>query len=334
MSDLLSLSFGNPAAKLHERVDSIVAQRQESFKGNIALEPLGQHPALALESQLSLSQDTLLAASSWAPMFARREDFPFVGLVLPGKGTASFRVGKQPLNLRPEVAGVLLSGMRHEYSGEFCSLSMLALNPTKLAHVSRAMLGIDPDSHVASMRLHEDREVPMVAGPVAFTPLLNSFYQLLDSLYDVESVFLEKLGLDDQLYRCCAWMLNPAAFMAQWQTAVTQGKPRRSLAALCEYLIAHVSEPVTLTDMELFTGLSHRSLQYAFFKNYGCSPMLWLRKQRLALAHRQLSFPQETDNVTSIAINCGFTNIGNFAKYYFQVYGRKPSETLRKYRGL
>lgn len=329
MSALLSLPFGRSTETVHKNVDNLVAQRQEHFRGNIALEPRGRPAILATENQFHLGTDCMIAASSWAPMLARREDFPFVGLVLPSQGNASFHVGKQQLHLRPGHSGVLLSGMRHEYTGGFCSLSMLMLDPARLAQVSAAMLGIEPAGNVPPMRLDEDRELAMTVGPVSFTRLFNSFYQLLDALRGVNAVLVDQLRLDDQLYRYFAWLLSPALFMSHWSLPGPTSLPKRSLGMLCEYLTAHLSDPITLTDMELLTGLSHRALQYAFFKQFGCSPMQWVRQQRLALAHRQLlSAAHRGDSVTHIALQCGFTNVGNFARYYAQVYGCKPSETM------
>lgn len=329
MKDLYALPFGALHPTIHVNVDSIVAEREAQFSGNIALEARSEAPHLANEYTFALGADTMLAASSWAPMFARREDFPFVGLVLPSQGNASFHVGKQQLHLRPGHSGVLLSGMRHEYTGGFCSLSMLMLDPARLAQVSAAMLGIEPAGNVPPMRLDEDRELAMTVGPVSFTRLFNSFYQLLDALRGVNAVLVDQLRLDDQLYRYFAWLLNPALFMSHWQLPDQTSHPKRSLGVLCEYLTAHLSDPITLTDMELLTGLSHRALQYAFFKQFGCSPMQWVRQQRLALAHRQLlSAAHRGDSVTHIALQCGFTNVGNFARYYAQVYGCKPSETM------
>jgi transcriptional regulator GlxA family with amidase domain len=37
--------------------------------------------------------------------------------------------------------------------------------------------------------------------------------------------------------------------------------------------------------------------------------------------------------VTSVAYDCGFSNLGHFAKYYHAAFGEQPSATLKAARG-
>ena len=60
--------------------------------------------------------------------------------------------------------------------------------------------------------------------------------------------------------------------------------------------------------------------------------MAFVREVRLRHARDMLTDPERATNVTAIAIACGFSNLGHFAKYYHLAFGEHPSVTLR--RGL
>jgi transcriptional regulator GlxA family with amidase domain len=53
------------------------------------------------------------------------------------------------------------------------------------------------------------------------------------------------------------------------------------------------------------------------------------RRVRLAEARGMLCAANPGMTVTSIAFDCGFGNLGEFARYYQASYGELPSETLR-----
>jgi transcriptional regulator GlxA family with amidase domain len=76
--------------------------------------------------------------------------------------------------------------------------------------------------------------------------------------------------------------------------------------------------------------MSRRKLHYAFLKRYNCTPMQWVRAERLTLVHNQLNHAIPGDKVTSIALNCGFNKPAAFAEYYNKRFGELPSATLTR----
>lgn len=92
--------------------------------------------------------------------------------------------------------------------------------------------------------------------------------------------------------------------------------------------MANLFNTITLTDLENVAMLSGRALQYAFMKTYGCSPMVWIRQQRLLKARDHLVSAQSGTTVTTIAIECGFSSTSAFSSYYQQQFNERPSETL------
>lgn len=57
--------------------------------------------------------------------------------------------------------------------------------------------------------------------------------------------------------------------------------------------------------------------------------MAFARRVRLTQARDMLAAPASGTTVTSVAFDCGFGNLGAFARYNQTSYGELPSATLR-----
>lgn len=77
--------------------------------------------------------------------------------------------------------------------------------------------------------------------------------------------------------------------------------------------------------------VGRRTLEYAFRQHLGTTPHHFFRLQRFARAHRNLlqSDPGQTC-VTDVATQFGFNELGRFAVEYRQLFGERPSDTLRR----
>jgi AraC-like DNA-binding protein len=101
-----------------------------------------------------------------------------------------------------------------------------------------------------------------------------------------------------------------------------------------EFMTAHASEPITISDVTAQCASSRRALFNAFRRYRGYTPMQFLKECRLRSAHEALSVPEPEQSVTSIAYEYGFAHLGRFAVAYHERFGESPSETLRKARVL
>lgn len=97
-----------------------------------------------------------------------------------------------------------------------------------------------------------------------------------------------------------------------------------------DYMASHADSPISITDVLSHTGCSRKSLFDNFRKYRGYTPGEFLANQRLKLAHKRLSNPCESDSVTSIAYESGFSHLGRFSEAYRKRYRILPSETLRR----
>ena len=94
-----------------------------------------------------------------------------------------------------------------------------------------------------------------------------------------------------------------------------------------EYIEAHLTDPITITDLLKICGCSRSALFSAFQSFRGYSPMEFLIERRLQRARKQLLANGGYNPVSSIALSSGFTHLGRFSDTYKKRFGESPSET-------
>jgi AraC-like DNA-binding protein len=105
----------------------------------------------------------------------------------------------------------------------------------------------------------------------------------------------------------------------------------RALCIAVDIMEAEAHLPLTLSSIAARSQVSVRSLQLAFKRHLGTSPMSYLREVRLRRAHQTLleSDPSAV-TVASVAYEWGFTNLGRFAAAHAARYREQPAKTLRR----
>jgi AraC-like DNA-binding protein len=192
------------------------------------------------------------------------------------------------------------------------------------------MLGLGRPAYAAALDLGQDRQISLQVGGISFDQLFTHHFATIRA-FEKHPHLLAKLGLEDSFYRCFVMLLSPELFFGE--KAISRKRVLRSrnqLDLACEYIQANLDGVLTLSDIESVSGMSARNLQYAFAKRFGCTPMQWVREQRLELALHCLKHAKDGDTVTYIATSCGFTKLGEFSQHYFRRFSELPSETLRK----
>ena len=95
-------------------------------------------------------------------------------------------------------------------------------------------------------------------------------------------------------------------------------------------MLAHLGEPLTLTDLCKHLNTSNSSLNYSFREIFGVSPMAYLKQLRLRSVHKALKAAASTTKVVDLAHQFGFWHMGRFSQDYKQMFGELPSETLKR----
>jgi AraC-like DNA-binding protein len=98
-----------------------------------------------------------------------------------------------------------------------------------------------------------------------------------------------------------------------------------------DYMLAHLSDPVSVADIAEVAGVNARTLSRAFKKRYGMGPIAILKERRLEAAQRALlAASPEATTVTEIASRLGFCHLGQFSADYHKAFQELPSETLHR----
>jgi transcriptional regulator GlxA family with amidase domain len=87
---------------------------------------------------------------------------------------------------------------------------------------------------------------------------------------------------------------------------------------------------IGLADIAGAVEVTGRSVQYAFRRHLGVTPLEYLRRVRLDRAHRDLQAADPAvDTVRAIAGRWRFAHPGRFSIQYKRIFGAAPSATLR-----
>ena len=134
------------------------------------------------------------------------------------------------------------------------------------------------------------------------------------------------LGVDDMLMRLVLLLICPELDEIPSESAiepllaVPPGSSGRgaihAVNRLLDWVLADLQRPISLTDMESFSGYSRRSLQKAFH-------------QRLQPACQMIDTAEGKLKLGAIAQACGYTNQASFSRDFREVFGVKPSELGR-----
>ena len=96
------------------------------------------------------------------------------------------------------------------------------------------------------------------------------------------------------------------------------------------FIESHLHEDITVGDIATAVGVCARLLQKAFAHQCGCSPMRFVTQSRLERIRQRLDRSTADTKIGDVMMDYGFTQGGKFAKEYQQLFGEKPSETLKR----
>jgi AraC family ethanolamine operon transcriptional activator len=118
-------------------------------------------------------------------------------------------------------------------------------------------------------------------------------------------------------------------------TGTTESRPiarsrTRAVKMALGVIADRADEPVSVAEVAQLTGVTDRTLRYAFEEAYGLSPKQYLQAYRLNKVHRHLRQARKGGrNVSDVANEWGFWHMGQFARDYRRMFGSLPGETLQ-----
>lgn len=96
------------------------------------------------------------------------------------------------------------------------------------------------------------------------------------------------------------------------------------------FIESHLENDLALSDIAAAVGVSSRVLQKAFSQHCDYSPMRFVTQSRLYRIRAELEGSTPDTKIVEVMMRYGITQGGKFAKEYQQLFGEKPSDTLKR----
>lgn len=273
-----------------------------------------------------------LAAGMASPFVMEVRERPGPSLFLAYGGSCRLHQDGNDWQLGPGAA-LLLSGApyRLEVVGDGASGVTLGLDAMRLQVRAEAMRGAPLPPTALAALLARPRLLPQdPEGSLGMQGALRSLLALASELDGCQPGLVSMLQFDDQIERLLLAMVAPDLEEIDLEEGPAPLRAPDALEGLIDWIRAHLHEPINLTVLEQRSHYSRRALQYAFQQRFGCAPMQWVRRERLAMARRRLERPCPGDTVKRIAFACGYRSPGLFSSDFQQRFRVRPSLLLRR----
>ena len=97
---------------------------------------------------------------------------------------------------------------------------------------------------------------------------------------------------------------------------------RDRMAAVLEYISAHLHAPISLMDLAAIADVSVFHFAHAFRRRMGMPPHQYVLRKRIELAISLMRDPEES--IVDIALRCGFSSQSHLATVFRRVTGVTP----------
>lgn len=103
----------------------------------------------------------------------------------------------------------------------------------------------------------------------------------------------------------------------------------RIVARARDYIMEHLSEPLSLDEIASAAYASRRTLQRAFAEILADSPRVYVRRLRLhRIRHDLASDAERACTITLISNQWGISELGRMSGWYRELFGERPSDTV------
>ena len=241
-------------------------------------------------------------------------------ICLAGAGEAILNKRSIPLSIRDTCVIPPEARSAARFAAGFCQL-VVRLEPGALRSKLNSLIGAAAKGRLefASAASFESPRLQNLRRLVLF--LANELDCASVQLPDLAIAELEQALLVSFL---CAHTHNFSALLEKPAQPADPWRVRLAEA----YIEANWNRPITVEAISQATGVSVRSIFKSFRDKRGCSPMSFVKGVRLRQAREMLRRAEAATSVTGVAFECGFHNLGHFAKEYRRLFGELPSETL------
>lgn len=212
------------------------------------------------------------------------------------------------------------------------SFAIVAVDQNRLERTMRAMTSSKGMGDFQKSIIWKENDSRRRRGG---TGVLWSLIRFIDQLHKENKHLPAALGLSEQFYRALTISMLESTGTIEKIWSNQERRIRdwgKTLDNLVDYISANIYQDLTLTDLEEQSHYSARHLQNLFREKFDCTPMQFVRRQRLSTAMEKLQTADWDDTVTSISRDCGYRFTSNFSSDFHREFGVTPSVVLRASR--
>jgi AraC-like DNA-binding protein len=203
-------------------------------------------------------------------------------------------------------------------------------------------LSAHPRADLASAwaRIEQAKGMLMTAGPrtesEALAALFGAGAAARRSIIDLAAALIERVLAGDDVAAALATLGRPEPPVVPTDASAraTPGSGAAAADAVARataFIDAHAASDIGIAEIVTAAGLGPRALQQAFRRRLDTTASAYLRRARLAGAHRELlAADPGAQTVAAVAARWHFPHQGRFAGYYRDAYGRSPGSSLRE----
>ncbi|TWD83828.1 AraC family transcriptional regulator [Kribbella amoyensis] len=183
------------------------------------------------------------------------------------------------------------------------------------------------DGAGAAIQLLGHRPVSAAAG----RQLRSTIRFVSEQILDQPEIRTEPLIVSNAAQLLAASVLTAFGSTAATEPTIEDRHDARpaTLRRAIAFLEENPRRDIAATDIADAAGVTLRAVQIAFRRHLDTTPMGYLRRLRLAEAHRELvAADPGAETVAGIGARWGFCHAGRFAAEYRSAYGRQPSASL------
>jgi len=249
----------------------------------------------------------------------------FAGSTSPLKGTGQHVIRGSEVAVG-KGSGLMLSPgkVKLHYGAGFEHVSMI-VQPAALTSKLLALLG--------DLRFGPLQFIPRVDGRNQSAQRLERLLRFVAQEAELPGTLPEVVRSDLQQTLIASLLFATENNYSRLLHGTAPSASPRQVRRVEEFIEQNWSGPIAMEDLSAVAHASVRSIHAAFKASRGYTPMEFVKRVRLDKAHQRLERPEPGDTVSSVAIDCGFGNLGHFAKDYRYQFGERPSETLGRGRG-
>lgn len=237
------------------------------------------------------------------------------------KGQVEFSDSSSEFRGGPGSIAVLssLEGSRFRYDEEAETYKFI-FNRRRIDTFLARMTGMPEPKAQFALQMHSEAHCHLWNG------FFRTFQEINASYGAAERTKTIHLQLEE--------MLMTALFQTQdgYHTSLLE-RPAATIApkhvkAVSDYVLQHLHDSMSLEALAAVGGCSIRSLTRGFKTTYRCSPMQFIRHERLKRVRADLKDKSlYRSTVTEIAMANGFYHMGEFARHYRLTFGELPTQT-------